>query len=159
MVLGDPRNQIVSTDHIGVPHGGAFGNVRKWEPVLAKRGLFLYWSLIHGFFGVYTKRPGSGALVNQMQLHAGDFPLPIDKHLVNTLIFMRETHSREDQSMVKQHFDRKQAAKKAAEKAKKDVLNREIARDAVDKALLQVGARTPMAMSGVPQTRARSMRR
>lgn len=129
----------VSTDHIGVPHGGLFGDVRKWEPKLKKHGLLLCWSTVWDVFGVYTELPG-GEYVFQMNLkHKDGGPIPLDKHLVDTLIFLRECHHRQDRSLLEQEATARKAQVRARAQAELAEERSDRARRATDKAFMALG--------------------
>jgi len=145
--------RAVTTDHIGVPRGGLFGDVDRWEPVLNRHGLFLAWSLIWQTFGVYSKLPG-GECVFQMHLkHKDGGPLPIDQQLVDTLVLLREVNSREDRTLREQCF----AFKKKIEKEKRMAAAAEERSDrahrATDKALMSLGVKAPKIVLDLGQRR------
>jgi len=142
MTLGKPQWCIVSSDHIGVPHGGLFGNIRRWEPKLNKHGLYLYWSLIHEMFGVYTILRNTGELVNQMLLkHKDHGPLTLDKSLVDTLVYLRETHNRTDQVRMLASFKARKSAEKAKAQAEAAEERADRAKRATDMAFMALGVK------------------
>ena len=55
MQIGYTHWQWVSTDSAGVPHGGPFGDVQRFEAEAGKYGLIIGWSRIHERFGVCTR--------------------------------------------------------------------------------------------------------
>ena len=141
--IGNPRNRCVTSDHIGVPSGGMFGDVRKWEPVLNGHGLRLGWSLIWHTFMVYTMTPAHGFVCQMHLKHRDGGPIPIDRRVVDTLVWARENFHREDQTLVKQMFD----ARQQRELDRQDVERREraeaSAEAAWDSVSLDLGLRTP----------------
>lgn len=144
MVLGKEHWRIVSSDHIGVPHGGLFGDVRRWEPLLNKHGLYLYWSLVWQTFGIYTKLPDTGEIVNQMLLkHKDGGPIPIDRSVVDTFVFLRDSHSYTDQPhMISAFKARKEAEARRANDAMAEE-RRDVAKNATSEAFLNLGLRSP----------------
>jgi len=142
-IAGKLNWQSVTTDHIGVPTGGMFGDVKKWEPVLAKHGLFLCWSLIWEVFGVFHKLPGGEPVFDMHLKHRDGGPLPLDAQVVDTIVLVRETTFREDRSLREELFNRKRKmdADLAAEAAAGERSDR--ARRATDKAFMKLGLKAP----------------
>ena len=154
-VIGDARLRLVSSDHIGVPHGGMFGDVARWEPKLNRRGLRLAWSLIWQCFFVYTELPG-GKLVSQLRLkHKDGGPITIDKTLVDTLVYLREIHRRSDKPMVAQHLQQRKTERLQQAHAEAAEERSDRAKDATQQAFVALGVKTPKVFSAPAQRRKR----
>jgi len=145
-IAGKPSWQCVTTNHIGVPHGGMFGNVRRWEPILAKHGMLLCWSLIWNVFGVYHRLPGGEPVFDMHLKHKDGGPIPLERLLVDTLVFLRETTAREDRSLREEGLRRRN-------QAKQDKINAELAEErsdrakrATDKAFMALGLKPKKTM-------------
>ena len=86
----------MTTDTIGVPTGGQYGDIRRWEPVLNRHGMKLMWSRFHQTFMVYTDfnpaRPVCQVILLNKETRR---PIPVTGRLVNLLVWLRETHARE----------------------------------------------------------------
>ena len=142
-IAGKLNWQSVTTDHIGVPSGGMFGDVKKWEPVLAKHGLFLCWSLIWHVFGIYHKMPGGEPVFDMHLKHHDGGPIPLDGQVVDTIVLVRETSSREDRSLTQELYQRRQKMKRDIALAAAAEERSDRARRATDKAFLKLGLKTP----------------
>jgi hypothetical protein len=143
-IVGRPLDKMVTTDHIGAPTGGLYGDIRRWEPALNRAGLKLAWSLIWHAFFVYTVRPGTNNCVPQLPLfesRTGD-PIPVDRKLVDTLIYLREQNARDDKTMLRQEFERRVSAKKAAEEAAEDEDRKYKLKDIMKEASRVIGQET-----------------
>jgi len=137
--ISNPGLRLVTTDHIGVPHGGQFGDVSRYEPILARHGLLLAWSLIWDCFFVYTKLPG-GKVVTQFKMRRGGGPvIPLDRAFVDTMVTLRETHWRTDRSLLMQEAERikRNLMQQREEQAAQE--RRERAKDATEEAFSQLG--------------------
>jgi len=145
-IAGKPNWQSVTTDHIGVPHGGLFGNIRKWEPVLAKQGLFLCWSLIWNVFGVFHRLPGNEPVFDMHLKHRDGGPIPIDRLLVDTLVFLRETTNREDRSLREEGFRRRKQAEKMLAQTAAAEERADMAKRATDTAFMALGLKSKKVM-------------
>lgn len=147
MASAGPANwRAVTTDHIGVPHGGLYGDVRKWEPKLKKAGLLLCWCTIQDVFGIYTALP-DGKYVFQMSLkHRDGGPIPIDEHLVRTLVFLRESHHRQDRSLLEQEAAQRKAQMQAKIQADLAEERSDRARRATDIAFMGLGVKPKKVM-------------
>jgi len=154
--VGRPADQCVTTDHIGVPHGGMYGNVRHWEPVLKRHGLRLAYSLIWHSFLIYTidtEHP-QHPLVCQMHLrHKDGGPIPLDRRVVETMRFLRESYHRSDQTLLKQHFETRKQAKKDKREEEVREESQQTAREAVDRAWLAMGLAGPKVTVDMGATR------
>ncbi len=64
MMIGHPSWRWFSTGSAGVPTGGRYGNVKRFEERAKRHGLYIAWSGLGGCFVIYTKR-GAGQLVTQ----------------------------------------------------------------------------------------------
>jgi len=118
----------------------------KWEPKLKKAGLLLCWCTIQDVFGVYTQLPG-GKCVFQMSLkHRDGGPIPIEEHLVRTLIFLRESHHRQDRSLLEQEAASRKAQMQAKINADLAEERSDRARRATDIALMGLGVKPKKVM-------------
>lgn len=79
--------QWVTTDTAGVPHGGQFGDVPRFEPVLNQHGLIVGWSRARKCFGIATHGPSGWAC--QMLLMGRTKPIPFSQKLVSALLTAR----------------------------------------------------------------------
>ena len=95
MQLGYRHWGWVSTDTAGVPHGGPFGDVGRFETAAASHGLILGWSQRLNCFGVCT-RLGPTKWVCQMLLRnqVTRRPIPCSDSLLAILLIAWERHSR-----------------------------------------------------------------
>jgi len=86
MVVGHPSSAWVSTDSAGVPHGGSFGNVARFEQAINKVGLNLAWSRIWDCFYIYTKRGHTNVTQLQCWDHMKDCALPLTQSLLSYML-------------------------------------------------------------------------
>ena len=93
MQLGYRHWGWVSTDTAGVPHGGPFGDVERFEREAKPHGLILGWSRRLRVFGVCT-RLGPKKWVCQMLLRNGGKPISCSDPLLSLLLIAWERHSR-----------------------------------------------------------------
>ena len=95
MQLGQKHWGWVSTDTAGVPHGGPFGDVGRFETSAKRHGLILGWSRRCKCFGVCT-RLGPTKWVCQMLLRNQQTmrPIPCSDALLSILMIAWERHSR-----------------------------------------------------------------
>lgn len=152
-IAGKPNWQCLTTDHIGVPRGGLYGDVDKFEPILKQSGLFLCWSTIWHTFGVYHNLPGGEPVFDMHLKHKDGGPIPLDAQVVFTFIFLRETASREDRSLREEGFRRRNEMRRALEAAAAAEERMDRARRATDKAFLKLGIKSPTIFMDFSQQR------
>ena len=96
MMVGPRRWMCVTTDMIGVPTGGLYGDIRRWEPVLNRYGLKLMWSRFHKCFMVYTDlNPARPVCKLILWNKKAQRPIPLTGQLVNLLAWLRDLYARE----------------------------------------------------------------
>jgi len=154
-LIGPPIWNMLTTDHIGVPHGGLFGDPQRWEPELKKHGLHLGWLPNWEHFAVYTILPGGEFVAQMMLKHKDRGPITIDRQLVDTLVFLRETHNRSDRKLLEAAVKRRQDAANAKVDAEAAEERSDRARRAVDTAFIKMGLKTPKVTVTVPGQRSK----
>jgi len=143
MRIGPPAWRCCTTDELGVPTGGMYGDVRRWEPELEKHGLLLAWSWIWYCFAIYTKRPGSHKCTCQMLLKRGRAqPIPLTREVVDTFVFLRETSARTNSTIARAIADNHERRKKEAMQKEVREESAHMARESTDRAMRALGLKT-----------------
>jgi len=108
--------------------------------------MLLCWSLIWNVFGVYHRLPGGEPVFDMHLKHKDGGPIPLERLLVDTLVFLRETTAREDRSLREEGLRRRN-------QAKQDKINAELAEErsdrakrATDKAFMALGLKPKKTM-------------
>lgn len=94
MIVGYRHWQMVSTDSAGVPHGGRYGDVPRWERQAKRHGLKLGWSRLSKCFGIYTQiGPGKYAFQLRLWNERTQCPIALTPQLLQTLVWLWERNS------------------------------------------------------------------
>lgn len=117
MRFGPAYWKWVTTDTAGVPHGGKFGDVPRFEAVFRRHNLYVGWSRIQRCFGIATRDRRNGWQC-QMLLTTGRSPIALSSQLVGMLLTLwaqRGRHSCKSlvQMAAQQESDRNSAEAKA----------------------------------------------
>jgi len=117
MQVGPAWWRCVTTDEIGVPYGGAYGDVRRAEAELNRVGMKLCWSYLHHCFGIYTEPVPNYWRFQLLLQKNGDEPIPLTDQLVWTLYFIREEDARMDGPTIEARIRQIQQERKNRERA------------------------------------------
>jgi hypothetical protein len=101
----------VTTDTAGVPHGGRYGDVPRFEAILRRHNLYLGWSRVKKCFGIASKNRRNGWCC-QMVLTTGQGVIPLNNRLVSALLTAWAEHGRTNtgtviEAMIQKERDRK----------------------------------------------------
>jgi len=151
MQIGPRDWQCVTPDHIGVPHGGLFGDIDRHRATLARCGLKLCWSVRWGAFGIYSERQG-GSVVFEFPLWRPDgSPIPLTGDVAFGLRVLAERRARTDRATIADCIRRMKAEKAAS--LRRDRLDRahQRAEDTVQEASKRLGLTTRPVTITVPE--------
>lgn len=103
----------VTTDSAGVPHGGRFGDVGRFERGANGHGLIVGWSRRLNCFGVCTRR-GPTKWVCQLVLRNSKGIVPFSDSVLWLLLFAWERHARLTESTITEYLRDVQRKERAA---------------------------------------------
>jgi len=105
MRIGPTWWHCVDVDTIGVPHGGAYGDLDWFRREAGLHGLHVAWNWMRRSFGVYTTLHGKYTW--QLTLRKGDGVLiPMDGNLLNSLIYLWDQHAKWGTESIMLELDR-----------------------------------------------------
>lgn len=126
MMIGHPSWRWFSTGSAGVPTGGRYGNVKRFEERAKRHGLYIAWSGIAKAFVVYTKRgPGELVLQEFCQDPVEMTPVPLTDRYLAQLVGIWERFARASHMTIRcmiemDKRERKRQAQREAEQHRAD---------------------------------------
>lgn len=97
---------MVTTDTAGVPSGGKYGDVRRFEEEAKRHGLLVGWCLMGDCFGIYTK-DGPGRYTFQMRWWNPSTrqPKPLSREFLWLLLHLWSNHCRTTGKLLEEAYN------------------------------------------------------